>query len=246
MGRPPLPTRLKPLTSEYKDFLTGEGWLSRQPTKFQDEFLALGGVRQFEPGYSLYGLDSQVSHIYGLIDGQIDVHLMSSNFEEISFPSAGRGKWYSFSDAITGDRTAGSAVVKVRTTMFSVTRREFLAFLDEDPLRYRAIIAHDNELRRHFQKILMDLLTGSESERIVTRLLALADDDRTNPDDRIKLTQNELAAIVGVSLPTVQRTFRLLKQFGAVETAYGEIGVIDREKLRDFLVTFEKPLIISA
>ena len=234
-------TRLKSLTPDQRAILTGDGWLSRQSTKFQDEILALGGVRQFEPGYLLYALDRQVSHIYGLIDGQIDVHLISSNFEEVAFPSAGRGKWYSFSDAVTGDRTAGSAIVRKRATMFCVTRKEFVAFLDEDPLRYRAIISHDNELRRHLQKVLMDSITGTETERVVTRLLANADDERTAPNKRLKLTQNELAALSGVSLPTVQRTFRLLKQFGVVETAYGEIGVVDREKLRDFARALDIP-----
>jgi len=127
------------MTARQKEILTGEGWLSRQPADFQDAFLAFGGVRQFEPGYCLYSLDCQVSFIYGLIDGQIELHLMSSNFEEVAFPSAGRGKWHSFSDAVTGDRTADCAMVRKQSTIFCVTRRDFVAFLDDDPLRYCAI-----------------------------------------------------------------------------------------------------------
>lgn len=236
-----LTIRTKQLTSAHRSILTSEGWLSLQNEEFQESFLALGTVKRFEAGYCLYALDCQVSHVYGLIDGQIDVHLLSSTFEEIAFPSAGRGKWYSFSDAITGDRTAGSAIVRTRSTMFCIPRAEFLAYLDADPLRYRAIIAHDNILRRHIQKVHMDALTGSEIERVVIRLQACADGHYTDADGKLKLTQSELAAMAGVSLPTVQRTFRLLKQFGAVETAYGEIEISNRGKLSEVQELLEKP-----
>ncbi|MEP1929751.1 MAG: helix-turn-helix domain-containing protein, partial [Roseibium sp.] len=90
---------------------------------------------------------------------------------------------------------------------------------------------HDNTLRRHIQRVLMDALTGSEVERVVIRLQALVDGQNTDVGTSLKLTQTELAAMAGVSLPTVQRTFRLLKKFEAVETAYGEIQITDREKL---------------
>ncbi|MEO9573394.1 MAG: Crp/Fnr family transcriptional regulator [Tateyamaria sp.] len=235
-----LTVQSKQLSAGQRTILTRDGWLSLQSLDFQDSFLALGTVKQFEAGYCLYALDSQVSHVYGLIDGQIDVHLLSSTFEEIAFPSTGRGKWYSFSDAITGDRTAGTAILKTQSTMFCIPRAKFLTFLDVDPTHYRAIISHDNILRRHIQRVLMDALTGSEVERVVIRLQALVDGQNTDVGTSLKLTQTELAAMAGVSLPTVQRTFRLLKKFEAVETTYGEIQITDREKLSQLQDSLEQ------
>ena len=232
-----MPSAPRPLGRRERLALTSEGWLAEQNPAFQNAFLSLGHVRGFEAGERLYLRNRPVARVYGLIDGQIDVHLRAPNNEDHVFPSAGRSKWYSFADAVTGDLAAGSAIVSRPSSLYCVSRSEFMRFLDGEPSRYRAVISHDNTLRRNLQATLVNVISGSGEARVAQRLLGLLSAGSMDANEGLTITQQQFAAALGVSAPTVQRGLRRLRNAGLVETRYGRIRVLDVEGLSKHVET---------
>ncbi len=54
----------------------------------------------------------------------------------------------------------------------------------------------------------------------------------------LNISQFDFAVALGVSVPTVQRAFRELKKYRAIETSYGKVAVRDLDRLKDFVLSF--------
>ena len=222
------------LTEKQNDILRGSGWLATRSLAFQDAFLEMGTVRTLEIGQVLYPRGRVPTHVHGLIRGQIDVQFRAPNNEELAYPSGQQSKWYSFSDVITKEPAFGLAIARQPSELLSISRREFLNFLDAEPGRYADIIAHDNALRRRLQEVIAETVTVDGVELVARRLAWMVEKERLDSNNSVAISQMDFALAIGVSVPTVQRAFRELKRRGILETYYGKIVVKDAEELRRF------------
>jgi CRP-like cAMP-binding protein len=107
-----------------------------------------------------------------------------------------------------------------RSRLFCVAGRNIRAMLDANPSWWRGfyMISHANLTLA--LRLLGDVLALSPTGRVARRLLELADDAGA-----ISVTRDELAALVGATRPTVQRTLATLVAEGAIETGYRTIRV---------------------
>ena len=112
--------------------------------------------------------------------------------------------------------------------------------MDADPKRYRGIIVHEYALRQNIQKTICDLVTSAGLELVARRLVRMIEFEGTDPSIPLKISQYEFAVAVGVSVPTVQRTFRELKKYGAIETSYGKVTVRNVERLKGRVLSFSE------
>lgn len=230
------------LSAEDRSVLSSGGWLATCTQEFREAFLSLGGRRTYTAGEYLYRGGERSRYIFGLIRGQIDVHLPAPNGEELVFPSAGSSKWFGLGDAMAGVPTAASAIAKTSSLIHCISSREFLLFLDEDPARYRAAVSHENEIRRLLQHVVAELVTSDGLERVARRLSSMALSGRMGRDSQIAISQTALAAMLGVSLPTVQRAFRVMKSLGIIQTGYGTVSIIDPSRLAALAEGHSAPL----
>jgi DNA-binding MurR/RpiR family transcriptional regulator len=81
--------------------------------------------------------------------------------------------------------------------------------------------------------ILSDALAYSPEHRALRTLSRLAAAATANKDGTrvLQTTQSELAALAGVSRPTIQRLLRQLGSVGILETSYKRIRVLNHERL---------------
>ncbi|MGI9402124.1 MAG: Crp/Fnr family transcriptional regulator [Rhizobiaceae bacterium] len=214
-----------------REKLTLDGWLADQPADFQTDFLSIGTVKNYGQGCHLFRAGDVISHVFGLVDGQIDLHWAGPNYEELVSPSAGRRTWYGFSDAITGEEVASTAIARRSSIVYCIPRWKFIAFLQEDPERYSNIISHENRVRKDQQNVLGQVLTLSGNSLVANLLASMHADEHFDHDASLQITQKDFAASAGVSLPTLQRAFRYLKAEGALDVTYRGIRILNRDNL---------------
>jgi len=79
-------------------------------------------------------------------------------------------------------------------------------------------------------QLMANLSIPSSEARIALRLL-IYDQRQAKGQDWIPLSQEKMAELTALSLPTVQRTLRRLEEAGIVELGYGRLQIRDREQL---------------
>ncbi|MEP4768897.1 MAG: Crp/Fnr family transcriptional regulator [Roseibium sp.] len=195
-------------------------------------------MKTLDSGAPLYREGQRPGHVYGLIEGQVDVHLKAPNGEELIYPFSAPGRWYGLADVVANLPAYGTAKAGKESLVVCVSKQELLDFLDEDPTRYQNIVAHEYVLRRGLQETIIDLVTSDSLELVARRLVWMAEFEGTDLSTGLSISQFDFAASLGISPPTVQRAFRELKKLGAIETSYGEIKVQDLQKLKNFVNSF--------
>ncbi len=173
-------------------------------------------------------------YIYGLIEGQIDVIMYASNGEERAAPNRSPGRWLPISDVVTENELISSAYARIPTVALRIHRSELVRFLDRRPERYREIMTHDNEARQVLQTAFANSLATAGEARFAVLLLGLYEAEWLVPGKPVSMSQQEMAALMGSSVPTLQRVLRKLKIMNIVEIQYGKLIVTDLEKLRLF------------
>lgn len=231
------------MTTEKKDMVTnppplGEvwkmleerGWLAERSADVRARLLGIAEVRGYRPGESLYMVGEPPRGVYGVARGSVDLSIPRDDGEEIVVHRTQPGFW-------VGDL----ALFSSRTRLITVTAATevIAAFLPKT--RLTALLEQYPELIRDFYmlshrnmattlQLIANLSVPRADERIALRLL-IYDQRRTKSEAWLPLSQEKLAQLTALSVPTVQRTLRRLEESGIVELGYGRLRISDREKL---------------
>ncbi|KRG63891.1 hypothetical protein ABB26_09920 [Stenotrophomonas humi] len=195
------------------------------PTFAEQMFLSNATVRQYSRGDLIVRRDSRTSGFLGVLDGHVRYAT-----------EAGAAKYFS---SLLGPRQWFGETI----------------LLDSHALPFRAVAADDCEIAavspRSFQKIIQ---SDTRALLAVTRLIcvrqrqvlasAAGDDDGVvssrlarrvieASDTGTRMSQSDLADLIGVQRLKVNRLLMRWTQAGIVETGYGSVRVIDREALEE-------------
>ncbi len=104
------------------------------------------------------------------------------------------------------------------------------ALIREDPRLYADFSALTYENFKTAFRIISNLGISSTEKRLADRLIMEVE---THGEATAGyLSQAELAKLVAISVPTLQRVMRRLSSIGLVRSGYSRIPVIDRDALR--------------
>lgn len=191
----------KPSKQNLKNFR----WLAGRSAEFQKKFLELGQVKNFQAGEYLYRRNHTTNQVFGLIEGQVDVHIYAQKNEDLTIPFTAPSMWFGLADMITQEPAFGTAMFGAPSLAVCISLKEMKAFLDEDPSRYQDILIHEYNLRRLVQQNVADLATSNGIELVARRILRMVEYDGIDGANGLSISQYEFAAATGVSAPTAQR-----------------------------------------
>ena len=219
-----------PPLGEVWKMLEERGWLAERSADVRARLLGIAEVRGYRPGESLYMVGEPPRGVYGVARGSVDLSIPRDDGEEIVVHRTQPGFW-------VGDL----ALLSSRPRLISVTAATnvITAFLPRTALT--GLLERYPELIRDFYvlsqrnmatalQLIANLSVPRADERIALRLL-IYDQRRTQNREWLPLSQEKLAQLTALSLPTVQRTLRRLEELGIVELGYGRLRIRDREKL---------------
>ena len=189
-------------------------------------------VLQYEEGQAIYHFGDRTNGIFGLVDGAVEVRIPRADGVDITIHRAEPGFWIGDLAFLSEQRRIISLVAVAPTHVLHLPEPALVALLKKEPAFYRDFYALSHLNTWLALQLLANLAVSGSVARIALRLNIYLD---SHPDqgDIIHLTHGQLAELVALSPPTVERGLKELQDRGALELGYGRITVLDREVLLD-------------
>ena len=216
-------------------FRTGT-WFRAMPAGLQEKLLRAGVVRGLKTGQHLYSRGDAPGGLYGVVDGAIQLRTLGPSGKESLLMLMEPPSWSGEVALFDGLPRAHDALADGPSTLVHVPQGPLEALVREEP-------AYWFEFGRLMAQQLRVALLGMEenallpvSIRLARRLLHILRNygDRHGPSHRvITVSQEQLAMMLGISRQTTNQLLKNLEAQGALQLRYGEIEILDLEKLRE-------------
>ena len=184
-------------------------------------------ARSVAAGVQIYGAGDPPGGLWVVLEGRVQLKGYPAIGVELPLPVFGPGTWFGETSTIDGlpRQTDAAAVEAARVLHISgaaVGRATAAA-----PGLYRdlAVLAC---LR---QRMALALYALNAAHPVRVRLARLLAELSQNGRAPLRMRQEDLAMLVGVSRQTLNRRLRALEQQGIVRLAYAEIAVLDLPRL---------------
>jgi CRP/FNR family cyclic AMP-dependent transcriptional regulator len=178
-----------------------------------------------DPGDSLHIIES----------GQVGIVLPSEEGEELLLTILGPGEFFGDLSLLDGAARSATAVAKDLTTTIVIRRSDFLTWLQVRPSAATAIFEALARRLRATDELLEDVTFLEAPRRLAKRLLEVA--SAAPPGDRsgtaqVRLTQDELASLVGLTRESVNKHLRVWQEQGIVSLGRGRLQLLRPGRLR--------------
>ena len=188
-------------------------------------------IRSVNAGLVIFREGDQADGLYGVLEGRVVVMVDSPDGKELILNTFGPGTFFGEIAFFDGRGRTARAVARERSRLIFLARASFLPFLRQRPAAALRIIAFLCERLRRTTQLVQDSAFLDVPTRLAKQLAAMAEDygEREAPGGvlTIKVSQNELAQMLGVSREIVSRQLAVWRQAGAIEIGRGRVVVHD-------------------
>jgi CRP-like cAMP-binding protein len=227
---PPLRERARPLTA---DELLAVPWLSALTPDEKDRAVEALMVSEAMPGDTICRIGKPANYWFGLVDGLLKMSNDDSHGHMITFAGVAPGGWF-------GEGT----VLKREAYRYNIQalRKSRVAGLPSDTFHW--LIEHSLGFNRfvmlQLNERLGQFIAARETDRLndpelrVARSIASLVNPVLYPSvgEVLRITQQELAYLVGLSRQRVNEALASLQGQGVIRIEYGGLRVLDLSALR--------------
>ena len=213
--------------------MTGQ-WFSHLPTSFQDSLLAAARERRLTAGQRLFQRGDPPCGLYAVLDGAIRIGAVSEQGKEALLSLVEAPHWFGEICLFDGQPRTHDAYAVGPCTLVNIPQTTLLKILDEHPLYWRHLaLLMSQKLRLTFIN-LEQLSLMPAPARLAHRLLMIADGygEIVPPRRVLQLPQEQLASMLSLSRQTTNQLLKELQGQGILNLKYGEIEILDAERLR--------------
>ncbi len=193
-------------------------WLGSLPTERRRALLGASHLRRFDDGESIYLLGDDPDGIYGIVSGAVRMLNYPVDGGQLMNGIIRTGSWFGEISMLDGGPRPHDAIATGPTALAVVSLSAWRRLASENPLftedlarlscqRIRAVLVNIN-----------DFMTRSAETRLARVLLELTShpEHGGNPTDGVRLCQEDIANIVGVSRQSVNKILRQFETKGLV------------------------------
>ena len=199
-------------------------------------------VRVVEKGQTIFVQDEPGDRLFALADGSVKLVVRSAQGEVVELARHWRPAVFGEVALLDGGPRSATAEAVERTTLVVVTRDELIRLLRSDSKVVDRVLKALGELIRRADLLATELVFLDLPGRLARRLLELAETpdgpaEGTAGPGHVRLrtrrvTQTELANMVGGSRQSVNIALRSLEKRGYVRLAGWTIELLDPNELR--------------
>ena len=176
---------------------------------------------------------------YIVVSGRVRVYVLSEEGQEVSMIMYGPGALFGELALIDRQPRSATIVAMEPTVLLVLNGRDFSRHLRNSyELALKLMLTLSARLR-HTTEEVKSLATLDVSERIIRKLLDLARHEGVTTDRgirlRCRLTQHELASLVGSSRESTNRAMRALVRQGLIDFRQGYITLLKPAKLEQMV-----------
>jgi CRP-like cAMP-binding protein len=210
----------------------------------EDDLRALSGhgrVHSYRAGSTIFREGDPGDSLHIVVEGNVRIAVLSPNGEEATVAMLGPGEFVGDLALLDGKPRSASAVASSATKTLVVTRNDFSDWLNSRPNAAFALLEALSLRVRRTNEALADLAFLDLPQRLAKRLLDLAAvhfegqaRSQGTPGVRLRITQSELASMLGVSRESVNKQLNLFAREGWLQIGRGSVTLTDMDILRRF------------
>ena len=180
--------------------------------------------------------DDPSEAIYFVVSGAVKVFKTSIEGKEQTLCLLRVGESFNDVPILDGGPNLASAIAMTPIVLYGMTRSDIEELLRENPRIAMNVIRVLSKKVRHFVSMVEDLSFRDVTSRVAKLLLEYATDHGGGPEEgtqqRPRLTQQEMAAMVGTAREVVGRSLKVLEEEGAIRMDRHRIVVTNRKALQ--------------
>jgi len=219
-----------PPLGEVWKILEQRGWLVDRTPEVRARLRGIAQVVTYRPGEPLFIVGEPPRGVYGIARGALDISIPREDGQEVVVHRAQSGFWVGDLALFSSLPRLITATAATEITAAFLSKTRLSQLLEQYPelILDFYVLSHRNVATT--LQLMANLSIPSSEARIALRLL-IYDQRQAKGQDWIPLSQEKMAELTALSLPTVQRTLRRLEEAGIVELGYGRLQIRDREQL---------------
>jgi len=224
--------------SEREQLIRGVPLLARLEQGDLRALAAKGYVRSYPTGATVFSQGRPGDSLHVVIEGAVRISLLSPSGDEATIALLGPGECFGDLSLLDGRPRSASAIAARPTKTLVVTRGDFAGWLAGRPRAALALLETLSLRVRRTDEALADLAFLDLEHRLAKQLLELAEGHpevrmRGQRDGvRLRITQSELGAMLGVSRESVNKQLNVFAREGWLKLGRGSVTLLDPHALR--------------
>jgi CRP/FNR family transcriptional regulator, cyclic AMP receptor protein len=196
--------------------------------------VARAHLRKFEPGDTIFMIDSAGDSMMAILDGSVRISVPSSDGKEVVLAILHAGEVFGEIALLDGKGRTADARAMTRCNIAVLDRRDVLAFFQRQPNAWPKLVEVLCERLRRTDEHLAEMALLEIPLRLAKALLRLlARDARAGgAAAQVGLTQRELGNMVGASRESVNKCLNEWQRRGIVRIDDNIITIVDRALLK--------------
>lgn len=201
-----------------------------------DGLVKFATVKHFKPGEEMFAKGDPGNALYGVLAGRVCIYTVSAGGEEIFLNILEPGEIFGEIALLDGGPRTASARAMTAVDLLQIRREHVLPFLRDNPeLSVSMLSVLCGRIRMNVEFI-EDAVFLHLPARLAKRLQTLGE-QHGKPDPRgmridLKLSQQDLAHMVGATRERVNRELSLLREEGVIAMEDGMIVICKPERLK--------------
>ncbi len=192
--------------------------------------------RSIKKGDIIFQKGDEGTALYAILSGRIKIIVTRPVGDKITVAILNDGDFFGEMALLDGMPRSADAVALEEAQLAVLDRHDFLAFLAQQKHAALAILRTLSLRLRKTDDLLAEICFLSLSARLAKRLLELARSESEGVNDSpplaMRMTQKDLASLLGVSRESVNKELKILREKGIVSTERSKIIILDQERLK--------------
>ncbi|WP_161957179.1 Crp/Fnr family transcriptional regulator [Aestuariivirga litoralis] len=209
------------------------GWLSKQPSEFQEALLSRCNLRRHVAGEIICNVGDRFTGMFGLVTGIMKIEFATPG-QDLKIASVKQSNfWFGQASSLTREAHSVTVTVTKPSSILHISHERFEELMaDASYARCFALLTVEHYYEA--ATALAHLLSDRTEHRIASRLALLAEKAGGVTPIELCVTQNDLAEMCNLSRSVVLQVLKRLEDRGIIQTAYRRIQISDPVSLLAF------------
>jgi len=194
--------------------------------------------RSLKRGEALFRKGDEGTSLYIVKTGSVKIVLPSDTTgDEVAAAILSEGDFFGEMSLLDGMPRSADVVALEPSELLALSQKDFLAFLKDNEGAIQAIFSYLSMRLRRTDELLEDAYFLNISTRFARRLVELAQRHGRRKGEGepleidLRLTQKDLASIVGTTRESINKELKVLREKGLVTTEGNTLQILDLERL---------------
>jgi CRP-like cAMP-binding protein len=230
---------MKPQERRSVERLLHEGtWFRGLPDSLRGAILDRSVLRAYKKGTLIAAEGSPSEGLFAILEGRVAWTRSIGPSDKMLLYVAGQGAWFGHLALVRDTPCQFNVVAHAAARLLVLPRAQYQLLIEEDPEHFRRIADVALERMELLIRIYAESRKLSAEDLIPARLATLAglrraETRQTGGAIRLALSQEEVAAILGVSRQTLNSVLKRLEAAGLIEVGFRELVIPDAACLPD-------------